>query len=143
MAVYDMTVILSPQVEEGGFDTRIKDMVDLIGKSGGKVVRENRIGMRRMAYEIQKVTQGYYISLVFEGTGELVSELERRLRLDESCLRFLTCLYKDFSARAAVKGSALEGQDAQANAPRFDRLEREPEIHDDLADIDEKREELL
>ena len=91
MPQYDCTFILNPQLEESGFDGRTRDLIALIDKHGGKLIREDRMGMRRLAYEIDKLTQGYYISLVYEGSQELVEELEHKLRLDESCLRFLTC----------------------------------------------------
>jgi small subunit ribosomal protein S6 len=106
MPVYDSTFILNPQLEEGGLDGHIKEAVDLIAANGGKVIRENRLGMRRMAYEIQKLTQGYYVSLVYEGNNQTVMELERYFRLDESCLRFLTCHYQDFSRKKERKESA-------------------------------------
>jgi len=108
MPVYDSTFILNPQLEEGGLDGRIKDAVNLINSSGGKVVKENRLGMRRLAYEIQKINQGYYVSLVFEGNQATVTELERMFRLDESCLRFLTCHYQDFSKRRERKETSHE-----------------------------------
>ncbi|MEZ5357451.1 MAG: 30S ribosomal protein S6 [Candidatus Zixiibacteriota bacterium] len=95
MSVYDTTFVLNPQLEEAGLDQRIKEVVELIGANGGTMVKENRIGMRKLAYEIKKLTQGYYISLVYEGNGALVNELERRFRMDENCLRFLTCLYQE------------------------------------------------
>jgi len=90
--LYDCTFILNPQLEETALDGCIKNARDMIDHSGGRVVSENRMGMRRFAYEIQKLSQGYYISLVFEGGGRTVGELEHQLRLDEGCLRFLTCL---------------------------------------------------
>ncbi|MEE9442563.1 MAG: 30S ribosomal protein S6 [candidate division Zixibacteria bacterium] len=99
MTLYDTTFILNPQLEESGLDERVKQAVELVNSHGGKVTRENRIGMRRLAYEIQKLTQGYYVNLVFEGNGNTVKELERRFRLDENCLRFLTCLYKEVSEK--------------------------------------------
>lgn len=99
MSVYDTTLILNPQLEESGIDGRIKETVELIHRFGGKVQSENRMGMRRLAYEIQKVTQGYYVTLVFEGDQKVVTEMERAFRLDEGCLRYLTCLYQDFSRR--------------------------------------------
>ncbi len=108
MTVYDSTFILNPQLEEGGLDASIKDAVDLITAHGGKIVKENRIGMRRMAYEIQKITQGYYVSLVFEGSHETVLELERKFRLNEACLRFLTCHYQDFSRKKERKKVELK-----------------------------------
>lgn len=95
MPIYDTTVILNPQLEESGIDGRIKEIVGRIEENGGKMVRENRMGMRRLAYEIQKLSQGYYVTFVYDGNGDLVKELERKFRLDESCLRFLTCLYQE------------------------------------------------
>lgn len=92
MTLYDCTFILNPQLEETGLEGYIKDARDLVERHGGKVMAEKRMGMRRLAYEIQKLTQGYYVSLVFDGNGSTVHELERHFRLDENCLRFLTCL---------------------------------------------------
>jgi small subunit ribosomal protein S6 len=108
MSIYDTTFILNPQLEESGLDSRIQEYINLIGNNGGKMVKENRIGMRRLAYEIENLNQGYYISLVFDGPSELVTELERRLRLDDGCIRFLTCLYEDFGARRRDKKKKKE-----------------------------------
>jgi len=134
MPVYDSTFILNPQLEEGGLDTRIKDAVDLINANGGKVIKENRMGMRRMAYEIQKLTQGYYVSLVFEGNQGTVTELERQFRLDESCLRFLTCHFQDFSRKRERKVSAGKGEktpeiktEAKTEAPTEAPTEAKPD----------------
>ena len=99
MPCYDCTFILNPQLEEAVLEGHIKDAKDLIDKQGGKLVKDNRIGMRRLAYEINKLTQGYYVSLVFDGNGDTVSQLERQFRLNENVLRFLTCLYKEFEKR--------------------------------------------
>lgn len=95
MSVYDTTFVLNPQLEEAGLDQRVKEVVDLIGANGGTMVKENRLGMRKLAYEINKLTQGYYVSLVYEGEGNLVNELEHRFRMDDNCLRFLTCMYQE------------------------------------------------
>lgn len=94
MPLYDSTFILNPQTEESNFDAQIKEAGELIARYGGKVVHENRFGMRRLAYEIQHLTQGYYVSLVYEGNGEVVKELERHFRLSEQVIRFLTTIYQ-------------------------------------------------
>lgn len=142
MPVYDSTFILNPQLEEGGLETRIREAAELITSHGGKIVKENRIGMRRMAYEIQKVTQGYYVSLVFEGDRKTVDELERLLRLDEACLRFLTCHYKDFSRKRDRKSSTSEGvpTGGQADKAEDESSEAVPEGHPE--DDDNPKEEL-
>ena len=135
MPVYDSTFILNPQLEEGGLDTRIKDAVNVINANGGKVIKENRMGMRRMAYEIQKLTQGYYVSLVFEGNQRTVTELERQFRLDESCLRFLTCHFQDFSRRRDRKGGSDTGDGELQDDNTSDRdLDRNDDIDSEMDD---------
>jgi len=132
MPVYDSTFILNPQLEEGGLDDHIKRAVDLVNANNGKMVRENRLGMRRLAYEIQDVTQGYYVSLVFEGGKDTVSALEQMLRMDESCLRFLTCHYQDFSRKKERKETKSDDskkaeKPAEASPAGRDKPENKPE----------------
>lgn len=124
MPVYDTTFILNPQLEESGLDSRIQEYISLIGNNGGKVVKESRMGMRRMAYMIENLNQGYYVNLIFDGTSELVNELERRMRLDEACLRFLTCKYQDFSIR---RNDKKEKAEARREAQHDRRREQPPE----------------
>lgn len=123
MPVYDTTFILNPQLEESGLDSRIQEYINLIGNNGGKMVKENRLGMRRMAYMIENLNQGYYVNLIFDGTAGLVNELERRLRLDEACLRFLTCRYQDFSIRRKDKKEKAEAPGREA---REEKQETKP-----------------
>lgn len=99
MPVYDCTFVLSSQSDEAGLEAQVKSAKDIVERFGGKIVSDNRIGMRRLAYEINKLTQGYYVSLVFEGTGEVIRELEREFRMSETCLRFLTCAFQEFGPR--------------------------------------------
>jgi len=82
------------------------------------------MGMRRMAYMIENLNQGYYVNLIFDGTAELVNELERRMRLDEACLRFLTCRYQDFSIR---RKDQKERAEARKEAEREEQREQQPE----------------
>jgi len=124
MPVYDTTFILNPQLEESGLDSRIQEYISLIGNNGGKIVKESRMGMRRMAYMIENLNQGYYVNLIFDGSAELVNELERRMRLDEACLRFLTCKYQDFSIRRKDKKEKAE---ARGEAAVEARKEQQPE----------------
>ncbi|MFH1700844.1 MAG: 30S ribosomal protein S6 [Candidatus Zixiibacteriota bacterium] len=121
MTLYDTTFILNPQLEESGLDERVKQVIELINSHGGKVTKENRMGMRRLAYEIQKMTQGYYVNLVFEGSGDTVKELEHRFRLDENCMRFLTCLYKEVPEKTISSRSPRDDDDRDSNHDFGDR----------------------
>src|SRR5215813_13066301 len=62
----------------------------LVKKEGGNVVRMDDIGRKRMAYPIQKKTEGYYVLFEIEGSGQEIAELERRMRVNDMIIRYLT-----------------------------------------------------
>jgi small subunit ribosomal protein S6 len=94
MPLYETTFILNPQLEDSAIDGRIKETIGIIEKSGGKILKENRIGTRRLAYELARMSQGYYVDLIFEGNATVPRELETRYRLEDDFLRHLTCRYE-------------------------------------------------
>jgi small subunit ribosomal protein S6 len=62
----------------------------LITKEGGSVVRIDDIGRRKLAYQIDKKTEGYYVLFEIEGSGQEIAELERRMRVNDMIIRFMT-----------------------------------------------------
>lgn len=94
MRTYESTFILSPQADDAAFDQQIKAITDLIASNDGKIIQEDRWGIRRMAFPIQKFTQGYYTRLVFEGNNALLTDLERFYKLEEPYIRYLTILFE-------------------------------------------------
>ena len=62
----------------------------LIAKEGGEVVRMDDIGLKTMAYPIQKKEEGYYVLFEINGTGQEILELERRMRVNDMIMRFIT-----------------------------------------------------
>jgi small subunit ribosomal protein S6 len=94
MRLYETTFILSPQADDAAFDRQIKAVGDVIHRYEGKVVRENRWGIRRLAYPIRRFTQGYYTRVIFEGNLKVLSELERFYKIEEPYIRYLTVLFE-------------------------------------------------
>lgn len=94
MRIYETTFILSPQADDASFDRQIKSVTDLIGKNNGKILKEDRWGVRRLAYPIKKFTQGYYTRLIYEADNTVLQELERFFRLEEAYIRDLTVLFE-------------------------------------------------
>jgi small subunit ribosomal protein S6 len=94
MRIYETTFILSPQADDAAFDRQIKSVSDLIHRYNGKVLDEDRWGIRRLAYPIKKFTQGFYARMVFKGDKTVLSELERFFRIEESYIRHLTVLFE-------------------------------------------------
>jgi len=94
MHLYETTFILSPQADDVAFDRQIKAITELIQRHNGKIVRENRWGIRRLAYPIKKFSQGYYTRFIFTGDSDLLGELDRFYRLEEPYIRQLTVRYE-------------------------------------------------
>ena len=95
MRKYETVFILDPTLEKSTLEEEVKKVEDLIVNRKGKVIKVDRWGTRRLAYPIAKKQQGYYTLIFFEGDGDLVVELERNYRLNESCLRYLTVLSEE------------------------------------------------
>ena len=87
---YEVTYVLRPSLEETEVDERANAIADGVKTRGGEVVGElEKHGKRRLAYEIDDVREGYYITMNFRSSGEEQKELERLLRLNESVLRHI------------------------------------------------------
>ncbi|MEM9722132.1 MAG: 30S ribosomal protein S6 [Bacteroidota bacterium] len=87
---YETTFILNPELSEGEYKEAVKKYVEMIKGKEGKVHNIEHWGMRKLAYPIQKKTNGYYAYLEFTSFPELIDELEQDYRYNESVLRYLT-----------------------------------------------------
>ncbi len=94
MRLYETTFIINPQTDDATIDSQVRAVTELITAGGGKIVYENRMGTRRMAYPIKKHTQGYYANFIFEGPKTIVTDIDRHMRLGEGYLRHLTVVYE-------------------------------------------------
>ena len=88
MRTYEVLFILSPQVPEEESASLITDFKKVAEGTGAKLTNEEAWGRRRLAYPIQKFTEGNYHLFVFDSDGSL-SELDRRMRNAESVLRHM------------------------------------------------------
>ena len=76
MNKYESVIIINPSVDEEGMKTLIQKFTDIINNEG-KVESVDEIGKKRLAYEIKKNKEGYYVIFNFEAKPELIAELER------------------------------------------------------------------
>jgi small subunit ribosomal protein S6 len=89
---YETVFILDPGLDENQVNEEIEKTQTLITSHGGKILDVQRWGRKRLAYEINRKRDGVYTLLKHESSGEVVKELERRLRLDENVMRVLTVI---------------------------------------------------
>lgn len=90
MRVYEELFILRPNATDEEINPLVEQLTGLIASSGGVVDATEKWGVRRLAYRVQKHAEGYYILIKFQAGATLVKELERRLRLTDLVLRYLT-----------------------------------------------------
>jgi small subunit ribosomal protein S6 len=87
---YETTFILKPELSEGECKKAVEKVVGMIKDAGGKVHNIEHWGVRRLAYPIQRKTNGYYAFIEFSAMSEFIENLERNYRYDDNVLRYLT-----------------------------------------------------
>ena len=88
MNKYESVIIINPNLEQEVTKSVIKKFEDLINTEG-KVESIDEMGKRKLAYEIKKHKEGYYVVYHFEAKPELIAELERNYRIDDSVIKFI------------------------------------------------------
>lgn len=86
---YEVMFIIRPDVPEDEADKLITHLEGSV-TSGGGAVKTERMGRRRLAYRVRGFQEGAYVLFTVEGSGQMVRELERRLRVTEPVIKFLT-----------------------------------------------------
>ncbi|HEY1977383.1 MAG TPA: 30S ribosomal protein S6 [Candidatus Baltobacteraceae bacterium] len=89
MTDYEVTYILRPGLEEAEVETRANAVAETLKGQGGEIVSIEKMGRKRLAYEIDDVREGNYVVMQFKSTAEASKELERQLKLQEDVLRAL------------------------------------------------------
>ncbi|HEY8998193.1 MAG TPA: 30S ribosomal protein S6 [Edaphobacter sp.] len=119
---YEVMYIVRPDVEEADLDKLIEGFEKNVTDGGGQVKSTEKMGRRRLAYTVRKFNDGFYILMTILAEGSLVGEIERRLRVSEQVIKFITVRIDEEEKRLAkvkklrdskVKRSAVE---AAANA---------------------------
>lgn len=87
---YEVMFIVRPDMEEADIDKLIAGLEHTITQGGGSVKSTEKLGRRKLAYVVRKFSDGYYILLVIQAEGGLVAEVERRLRVTEPVIKFIT-----------------------------------------------------
>jgi small subunit ribosomal protein S6 len=87
---YELMFIVRPDMQEEDQDKLISTLESVVTTSGGQMKNVEKMGKRRLAYMVRRFHDGVYILLTLEGSGGLIHELERRLRVSEPVIKFLT-----------------------------------------------------
>ncbi len=87
---YELMFIVRPDMADEDVDKLIGTLESNVTTAGGTVKHTERMGKRRLAYTVRKFNEGLYILLTLQGTGEMIHEVERRLRVTEPVIKFIS-----------------------------------------------------
>lgn len=112
---YEVMFIVRPDIADEEVEKLISTFQSNVTAAGGKVLSAERMGKRRLAYVVRGFGEGNYALLVMEGSGEMLHELERRLRVTEPVIKFLS-----------VRTDEQEKRHAKIKKLRESRVKRSP-----------------
>jgi small subunit ribosomal protein S6 len=115
--VYDILFIADPTLGEEAVDALAEQVQGFVEKEGGKIEKIEKWGKKRLAYEVRGHREGYYVLIVTEGTGSLVKEVERRLKVTDGVIRYLT-VRMDEELRKAERRKARRTLDEEKRRSR-------------------------
>jgi small subunit ribosomal protein S6 len=120
---YEIMFIVRPDVEEADLDKLIEGFQKNVTDGGGEVRSTEKMGRRRLAYTVRKFNDGFYVLLTIAAEGKLITEIERRLRVSEPVIKFITVRMDEEEKRLAkikahrdthVKRSSIPAAEAPA-----------------------------
>ncbi len=91
---YELALVVNAKIDDEARTNTVEAVKELITRFGGSITNVDEWGKRRLAYEIQKMREGYYYFIQFDADSNSPSEIERRIRIMEDVIRFL-CIRLD------------------------------------------------
>jgi len=148
LKTYEALYIARPDVPDDGIQTIAKEVENMVTANGGAIVRSEIWGKRRLAYEVQKCTEGNYVLLRFESPASFVARLENHFRLTDAIIRYLVVHFdektlrlealqkqrKEAEIRNSAGAAARSDDDDEEDSDRPRRPRRYRDDDDDVED---------
>jgi len=123
---YEVMYIINPETDAEKIEKLNEAVGKLIEKEGGEIVRMDDIGIRNLAYPIQKKNTGHYVLFEINGTGQEILELERRMRVNDLVIRYMTVRVDEDRKKAeAIKAKREVRNEKRTTKFRSDETESE------------------
>jgi len=90
MRNYEIIFIVRPDVTEEDVDKLIAQMEAVVAGTGGQLEKVEKLGRRRLAYRVRKQREGFYVLFRLQGSGDTVKEFERRLKVIDTVIKYLS-----------------------------------------------------
>jgi len=118
---YELMFIVRPDMAEEDVEKLISTLETSVTSAGGTVKNAEKMGKRRLAYLVRKFHEGMYVLLTIEGSGQVIHEVERRLRVTEPVIKFITVRVDEEQKRIAkvkaIRATRVKRAPTPAAAP--------------------------
>ena len=123
--VYEVMYIAQPETADEDVTKLNEAIQQQIEREGGTIVKTEVMGKRKLAYPIKKKTEGHYTLFEIEGSGQEIAELERRFRVNDTVIRFVTVRVDEERKTAAKLTAKRENRQAKrrGGAANFNEAE--------------------
>ena len=89
MSKYELAVVVNAQIDDEARTAVLDNCKALVEKFGGTITNVDDWGKKKLAYEIQKMNEGYYTFSQFDADGSAIAEIEQRMRIMDNVIRYL------------------------------------------------------
>jgi small subunit ribosomal protein S6 len=89
MRQYEVMYVLRPDLEEEKVKANVARYSEIVTNYGGEITKLQELGKRRLAYEINKFREGFYVLMNFKANADAVAEAERLMKINDDVIRFL------------------------------------------------------
>ena len=134
---YETAFILTPVLSEPQMKEAVEKFKKLLVDNGATIENEELWGLRKLAYPIKKLTNGFYVVLQFAGEATLIEQLEVQFRRDERILRFLTFRLDKYALEYAEKRIKKSGDKNNVEPQKSVKKQDVPEIADLELEVEE------
>ena len=118
MRVYEELFIVKPDTAEEEVDAFVEQLKTLITNGKGTIDKVDNWGIRKLAYRVSKYAEGRYILIQFSASPDAVKEIERRLRVTDSVIKFITVRIDEKQKKIDKRKKAREKRAARRPAPQ-------------------------
>ncbi len=125
MPLYETIYIIHAELNEEDVESHIKRVENLVTRLGGEIVKTERWGKKRLAYEVNKQRYGYYVLLRLRGDSTILLELERHYRLTEGIIKSQVIRLKAEPKEDPVMVAQEARSEAGGRPPREDEEDEE------------------
>ncbi len=123
MAFYESVVIARPELTEVQVDKLVNDLSEIITKDKGKIIKIEKWGLRSFAYKINKNKKGHYFMLILDSAPSTIFEYERKMRINEDIIRFLTLKIEVVDEKPSILSINNDNSSAELSKNNLDNSE--------------------